>query len=109
MSFNENMILHIHRVMTGIAGYELSGQYKKEDNPIMEIDENGRRKIRFTPVAAAETEDAMQQLILAYMDVSPSTVEAVLGKMVKIGSIVKIGQSRATKYVNAKYIRKNED
>ena len=40
-------------------------------------------------------------------DVSPTTVESVLGKMVKTGSVMKLGQARATKYVNAKYIKKN--
>ena len=68
MSLTENMILHIHEVMTGVAGYESSGQFKTEDNLIMEIDENGRRKIRFTPVPATETREAVEQLILAYMD-----------------------------------------
>ena len=248
MSFSENLILHIHEVMTGIAGYDLSGKYKEEDNLILEIDERGRRKVRFTPVPAVETKDAMEQLIFAYMeardnprvnklllipcvvldflcihpfgdgngrvsrllsllllyksgydvgkyvsfeeqineskdyyysaleessegwhtnensyfefmknflstlykcykeldkrfstvngkrlskterieqtvlnsvlpvskaeicdvlqDVSPTTVESVLGKMVKTGSVVKLGQARATKYVNAKYIKK---
>lgn len=247
MSFSENMILHIHETMTNLAGYELSGKYKTEDNLIMEVDERGRRRVRFTPVSAAETGEAMQQLVLAYMDagdnpkinklllipcvildflcihpfsdgngrisrllslfllyksgydvgkyvsfeeqineskdfyyealqessigwhtnensyfdymknflsmlykcykeldkrfstvngkklkkterveqtvlnsvlpvskaeicdilpdVSPSTVEAVLGKMVKTGSVMKLGQARATKYVNAKYIK----
>jgi Fic family protein len=38
-------------------------------------------------------------------DVSPTTVEAVLGKMVKDGSVKKIGSARATKYVNEKHIR----
>ena len=38
-------------------------------------------------------------------DVSPGTVEAVLGRMVKTGSVVKLGQARATKYVNANYIK----
>lgn len=249
MSFSENLILHIHGLMTGIAGYDLSGKYKEEDNLILEIDENGRRKVRFTPVPAAETKDAMEQMILAYMeardnprvnklllipcvvldflcihpfgdgngrvsrllsllllyksgydvgkyvsfeeqineskdyyysaleessegwhtnensyfefmknflstlykcykeldkrfstvngkrlskterieqtvlnsvlpvskaeicdilqDVSPTTVESVLGKMVKTGSVVKLGQARATKYVNAKYLKKD--
>lgn len=248
MSFSENLILHIHEVMTSIAGYDLSGKYKEEDNLILEIDENGRRKVRFTPIPAAETRDAMEQMILAYMeardnprvnklllipcvildflcihpfsdgngrvsrllsllllyksgydvgkyvsfeeqineskdyyysaledssegwhtnensyfgfmknflstlykcykeldkrfstvngkrlskterieqtvlnsvlpvskaeicdilqDVSPTTVESVLGKMVKTGSVVKLGQARATKYVNAKYLKK---
>lgn len=68
MSMSENMILHIHKVMTEVAGYELSGKYKSEDNLIMEIDENGRRKIRFTPVPASDTKDAMEQMILAYME-----------------------------------------
>lgn len=68
MSLNEQMILHVHEVMTNIAGYELSGQYKNEDNLIMEIDENGRRKVRFTPVPASETKEAIQQMILAYID-----------------------------------------
>ena len=68
MSMSENMILHIHKVMTEIAGYELSGKYKSEDNLIMEIDENGRRRIRFTPVPAADTKEAMEQMILAYME-----------------------------------------
>ena len=38
-------------------------------------------------------------------DVSPTTVEAVLGQMTKDGRITKLGQARATKYVNAKYIK----
>ena len=38
-------------------------------------------------------------------DVSPTTIEAVLGKMVKGGSVKKVGQARATKYVNAEYIK----
>ena len=34
-------------------------------------------------------------------DVSPTTVEAVLSKMVRNGQIKKIGQSRMTRYVKA--------
>ena len=32
-------------------------------------------------------------------DVSPTTIKAVLGKMIKDGSIVKIGSGRGTKYI----------
>ena len=32
-------------------------------------------------------------------DISPTTVEAVLSKMVKAGQIKKIGQSRMTRYI----------
>lgn len=51
------------------------------------------------PVSKSDICDILQ-------DVSQTTVESVLGKMVKNGSIIKIGQARATKYVNAKYINK---
>ena len=34
-------------------------------------------------------------------DVSPTTVEAVLGAMVKSGSILRMGQGRATRYLKA--------
>lgn len=37
-------------------------------------------------------------------DVSVTTVEAVLGKLVKAEKVRKIGQARSTKYVNAKYV-----
>jgi len=221
MSFSENLILHIHELITGIAGYDLSGKYKEEDmeqmilaymeardNPRVnklllipcvvldflcihpfgdgngrvsrllsllllyksgydvgkyvsfeeqineskdyyysaleessegwhtnensyfefmknflstlykcykELDKrfstvNGKRlskteRIEQTvlnsvlPVSKAEICDILQ-------DVSPTTVESVLGKMVKTGSVVKLGQARATKYVNAKYLKK---
>ena len=35
-------------------------------------------------------------------DISPTTVEAVLGAMVKSGAIARVGQGRATKYVKAR-------
>lgn len=44
------------------------------------------------PVSKAEICDILP-------DVSPTTVEKVLGNMVKTGSVKKIGQARATKYV----------
>ena len=65
---SEDTILHLHQVMTELAGYEGAGRYKTDDNIIAEIDEFGRRRIRFSPVPAAETADAMEQLILAYID-----------------------------------------
>ena len=38
-------------------------------------------------------------------DISPTTVEAVLGRITKHGEIKKLGQGRATKYVNAKFVK----
>ena len=68
MPISESTILHLHQVMTSAAGYDQSGQYKAEDNLIMEVDMRGRRRVRFEPVSAAQTGEAMEQLILAYMD-----------------------------------------
>ena len=68
ISVSEQTILHLHQVMTEGAAYEGAGQYKTDDNIIAEIDEYGRRRIRFSPVSAAETKHAMEQLILAYID-----------------------------------------
>ena len=39
-----------------------------EDNIILEIDNEGNRKVRFRPTVASETPKAMEQLILAYLD-----------------------------------------
>ena len=68
LPINENMILRMHEMMMNIAGYEYGGKYKIEDNLIMAIDANGRRSVRFRPVPAQDTKDAMEQLVLAYMD-----------------------------------------
>ena len=68
MAINQETILHMHKVMLDIAEYPYGGQYKKEDNLIMEIDSSGKRKVRFRPVEAAQTKDAMEQLVLAYME-----------------------------------------
>lgn len=50
------------------SGYEYGGKYKEEDNLIIELDKVGNRKVRFTPTSAENTHEAMQQLVLAYMD-----------------------------------------
>ena len=34
-------------------------------------------------------------------DVSPTTVESVLGNMVKTGSVKKVGKAKLTKYIKA--------
>ena len=68
LSVREDTILHMHKTMLDIANYPYGGQYKKDDNLIMEVDASGKRRVRFTPVAARETKDAMEQLMLAYME-----------------------------------------
>lgn len=68
IDFRERDILALHRTMMSIAGYEYGGQYKTDDNVILEIDSAGNRRVRFRPTPAAETKQAMEQLELAYME-----------------------------------------
>ena len=64
----EDYIKHLHRLIYSHSGYTSKGEYKTDDNFILEIDPNGKRTIRFKPISAAETPDAMEQLMLAYID-----------------------------------------
>ena len=68
MDFRQRDILRLHEMLMAIAGYEYGGQYKTDDNVILEVDASGNRKVRFRPTPADETAEAMEQLELAYMD-----------------------------------------
>lgn len=61
-------ILQLHEIMMSLTGYEFGGKYKTEDNVILEVDTKGNRQVRFRPTPADETEEAMEQLELAYID-----------------------------------------
>lgn len=66
--FDETTIRRLHTLLFSHTAYAGSGEYKKNDNLILEIDKQGLRKVRFIPVSAADTAAAMQQLILAYSE-----------------------------------------
>lgn len=68
LAFNETTILKLHKTMLSQTGYAYGGEFKQDDNLILEIDKTGKRKVRFTPVSAIETKEAIEQLIFAYMD-----------------------------------------
>ena len=68
IDFRERDILRLHEIMMSFAGYEYGGQYKTDDNVILEIDADGNRRVRFRPTPADETPKAMEQLELAYME-----------------------------------------
>ena len=68
IDFRQHDILRLHEMMMSFAGYEYGGQYKTDDNVILEIDADGNRRVRFRPTTASETPKAMEQLALAYMD-----------------------------------------
>ncbi len=67
IDFRESDILRLHEIMMSLAGYEYGGQYKADDNVILEVDADGNRHVRFRPVSAADTPKAMEQLELAYL------------------------------------------
>lgn len=68
IDFRQRDILQLHKILRSIAGYEYGGLYKTNDNVILEVDAAGNRKVRFSPTPASETEVAMEQLELAYLD-----------------------------------------
>jgi len=67
LSFNEELILNLHRIMFSYTDLPYGGQYKKEDNVIRVTYSDGTSQVRWVPVSAKETPKAMEQLILAYM------------------------------------------
>ena len=67
IDFRERDVLRLHEIMMSIAGYEYGGQYKTDDNVILEVDTDGNRRVRFRPISAADTPKAMEQLELAYL------------------------------------------
>ena len=68
LNIKESDILRLHGIMLGYTDYAGRGRYKASDNIIMEMDASGNRRVRFTPASAAETPNAMQQMIFAYAD-----------------------------------------
>ena len=68
ITFRERDILRLHEIMMSYGGEDFGGQYKTDDNVILEVDADGNRKVRFRPTPAEETAQAMEQLELAYMD-----------------------------------------
>lgn len=63
-----SMILQLHRDLYKFSGMSIGGSYKSSDNVIEEEDSLGNKHIRFQPVPAWETPDAMERLCQAYND-----------------------------------------
>lgn len=70
LEFNEKTILKLHEILMNYTGAEDVGKYKVNQNYIIEEDKMGNRKLRFKPLDAKETPEAMEQLVLAYQDAS---------------------------------------
>ena len=63
-----SMILQLHRDLYKFSGMSIGGTYKPADNAITEEDAMGNKQVRFRPVPAWETPEAMEALCKAYTD-----------------------------------------
>ena len=67
LSFNEETVLNLHKIMLDKTDNVSKGTYKIEDNVISEKYADGSTQIRYVPVKAIDTKNAMDQMFLAYM------------------------------------------
>ena len=63
-----SIILQLHRDLYKFSGKSIGGTYKNADNVIAEEDNEGNRFVRFQPVPAWETPDAIEALCDAFDD-----------------------------------------
>lgn len=63
-----NTMLQLHRELYSFSGTSVGGRFKISDNVIAETDAEGNRKVRFEPLPAFQTADAMGQLCGAYQE-----------------------------------------
>lgn len=61
------------------------GRYKNQDNIIEEVDEKGIRRIRFKPLSAFETPEAVEKLCSAYNE---STNDGRIDPLILISKFV---------------------
>lgn len=72
------MILQLHRDLYKFSGMSIGGSYKNTDNVIAETDAQGNRFIRFQPVPAWETAEAMEMACQAYGQAVQSGADPLL-------------------------------
>ena len=64
--FKSNMILQLHQNLYKYSGTTSSGRFKVSDNVIAEVDDSGKETVRFVPMEAWETPQAVDDLCLAF-------------------------------------------
>ncbi len=64
------VILQLHRDLYKYSGKSIGGSFKHSDNVITEELADGTKRIRFQPVTAWETPDAMEALCQSYQEAS---------------------------------------
>jgi Fic family protein len=63
-----NIILQLHKQLYSFARSSIGGSYKNSDNYIAETDAEGNQSVRFQPVPAYLTTDAMDRLCAAFVE-----------------------------------------
>ena len=76
LRFDKDTILDLHSLLKTKESNIRS--YKTRDNAIVSIDSQGRRYLVYEPVPASETDDHMEQLCLAYSELSTQGYEPLL-------------------------------
>ena len=66
IDINQNTILQLHKYLYKYTGYGYGGKFKNSQNYIEEENENGEKKIRFTPLSPVETPIAIEDLCKNY-------------------------------------------
>lgn len=61
-----NNLLQLHRDLYSFGGKEAGGRFKNTDNIIAETDQEGKEHIRFKPVPAFQTPEAIEDLCQAF-------------------------------------------
>lgn len=75
---NVNFFLQLHRDLYKYIGSVDGGVFKTSDNIIREKDENGNEKIRFNPVPAWETPEALEDLCKAFKEAKDEVDSLIL-------------------------------
>ncbi len=79
LQFNEDVIRSLHHLMGERAQIVHRGEWKKDDNIITETHKDGSTIVRWNPVSASLTPQAMSDLVLAYrVAVSDSQINRLL-------------------------------
>lgn len=73
-----SMILQLHRDLYKFSGMSIGGSYKNSDNVIAEEDAEGNRFVRFQPVPAWETAEAIDMACQAYSQAVQSGADPLL-------------------------------
>lgn len=66
MDITPNIILQMHKYLYKYSSKSIGGKFKDSENIIEETDEKGIKKIRFKPLSAFETSQAMNELCTSY-------------------------------------------